>query len=325
MRFPTRMTLALVGVLSFCNGAYAAEMKRVGIAQFGLAPQLDQVVTSLKDELRSEGFVEGKSIVYDYGQVNFDTSLVPQLLIKLSGASPDVMVTITTPVSQVAKQVLAGSKIPIVFSAVTDPVAAKLVPSWTAGGPDMTGASDLQDASLVLTFMHDLLPTATRLGIPYNPGEDNDRAMLEQFKQAAPKFGFTVVGVGIDNISDIPVRVASFRDRADIIYVGGSNLIQPAMPAVSAAADSIDVPIVNSDSAPVKEGLALASYAVDYVGVGLNTGKIVGRVLRGEQTSAIAPMVPAREQYGAVISQKQLTRYHVTMPAKLANCGCVLP
>lgn len=120
MSIPTRTALVLAAAL-IVSGARAADMKRVGIAQFGLAPQLDQVVTSLKAELQQEGFLEGKSIAYDYDQVNFDTSLVPQLLTKLSGASPDAIVTITTPVSQAAKQVLAGSRIPVVFSAVTDP------------------------------------------------------------------------------------------------------------------------------------------------------------------------------------------------------------
>lgn len=324
MNIPTRTALVLAAAL-IVSGARAADMKRVGIAQFGLAPQLDQVVTSLKAELQQEGFLEGKSIAYDYDQVNFDTSLVPQLLTKLSGASPDAIVTITTPVSQAAKQVLAGSRIPVVFSAVTDPVAAKLVSSWTQGAPDMTGASDLQDASLVLAFARQLLPKATRLGIPYNPGEDNDRALVEHFKKAAPEFGFTIVEVGIDNVGDIPIRVTSLREQADAIYVGGSNLIQPAIPAVAAAAGSVGIPIVNSDPAPVKSDLALASYAVDYIGVGRNTGKILGRVLRGEQTSAIAPMVPSKGDYGIVVSSKQLAQMNMGVPAFLADCGCIVP
>ncbi|WP_275575793.1 ABC transporter substrate binding protein, partial [Stenotrophomonas maltophilia] len=76
--------------------------------------------------------------------------------------------TVTTPVSQIAKQQLAGSGINIVFTAVTDPVAAKLVPSWEAGDTGITGSSDLQDVAAVMEFTKKLLPEAKRFGVPYN-------------------------------------------------------------------------------------------------------------------------------------------------------------
>ena len=108
------------------------------------------------------------------------------MITKLQSEQPKLMYTITTPVSQIAKKALAGSGIPIVFAAVTDPVAAKLVPSWEAGDEGMTGASDLQDIAAILEFAKKLFPNAKRLGVPYNPGEANDAAIVEKIKAAAP-------------------------------------------------------------------------------------------------------------------------------------------
>ena len=88
------------------------------------------------------------------------------MIAKLQADQPKIIYTITTPVSQIAKKALAGSGITIVFSAVTDPVAAKLVPSWDAGDEGMTGATDLQDMAAVLAFTQKLLPNAKRLGVP---------------------------------------------------------------------------------------------------------------------------------------------------------------
>ena len=155
------------------------------------------------------------------------------MIAKLQAENPKLIYTVTTPVSQIAKKALAGSGIPIVFSAVTDPVAAKLVPSWDKGDDGMTGASDLQDIAAVLEFTHKFLPDAKRLAVPYNPGEANDVALLEKVQELAPAAGFTVVPVGIDNVNDILQRVTSVAGKADVIYTPASNLIQPAIAAVS--------------------------------------------------------------------------------------------
>ena len=217
----------------------------IAIAQFGAHPQLDAVVTAFKAELAAQGYTEGDKITFVESQANFDASLIPQMITKLQGSSPKLMLTITTPVSQGAKQLLSGTDIPVIFAAVTDPVSAKLVPGWDKSDAMMTGASDLQDIDAVLAFTRKLFPDAKRLALPYNPGEDNDLAALKLVKEHAPKQGFEVVELGIDNTNDIPIRIASLAGKADVMYLPGSNLLQPAAPAIAAAAQQIKLPVVS--------------------------------------------------------------------------------
>ncbi len=205
---------------------------------------------------------------------------------------------------------------------MTDPVAAKLVPSWDAGDEGITGASDLQDIAAILTFTKKLFPNAKRIGVPYNPGEANDVALLDKVKQAAPSAGFEVVSVGVDNVNDIQQRIASFAGKADVIYTPASNLLQPAIAAVSAAARQAGIPIVNSDDAAVRTGVVPASFAVNYEQVGENAGKIAAQILKGADPKTIKPSRPAYEDHAPLINKTAMKAFGVDVPASLADCNC---
>ena len=197
----------------FAASTALADPIKIGIANFGEHPQLSSAIKGFKSALTEAGYVEGKDVVYSESHTNFDISLVPQMIAKLQAEKPKLIYTITTPVSQVAKKALWGSDIPVVFAAVTDPVEAKLVPSWDAGDKGMTGATDLQDVAAIMGFTKKLLPNASRFGVAYNPGEANDVALLRKFEEAAGAEGFTVVPVGIDNINDIQQRIIAFAGK----------------------------------------------------------------------------------------------------------------
>lgn len=314
----------MAGALIAALGTATAEPVRVGIANFGEHPQLNASIAGFKEGMAANGFVEGTDVVYSESHTNFDASLVPQMIAKLQSEQPKLIYTITTPVSQIAKQALAGFGIPVVFSAVTDPVAAKLVPSWDAGDTGMTGASDLQDMAAVMAFTKKLLPNATRLALPYNPGEANDVALLEHIRELAPAAGFEVIPVGVDNVNDIQQRVASLAGKADVIYGPASNLIQPAIAAVSAAARQIGIPIVNSDSSAVANGTVPASFSVDYQQVGVNAGKIAAAILKGADPATLAPSAPSYKDHAPLISKKAMAAFGIEIPAEFADCGCIV-
>jgi len=279
-------------------------------------------VTAFKAELAAEGYTEGDKVTFVESQANFDASLIPQMVTKLQGSSPKLMLTITTPVSQGAKQLLSGSDIAVIFAAVTDPVSAKLVPAWDKSDATMTGASDLQDIDAVIAFTRKLFPDAKRLALPYNPGEDNDVATLNLVKEYAPKHGFEVVELGIDNTNDIAIRIASLAGKADVMYVPASNLLQPAAPAVAAAAQGIKLPVVNSSQSEVEKGLMPASFEVDYSRVGTNAGKLAGAFLGGKAIADLAPIKPVYEDHRALINEKVLTDLGYSVPADLKDCNC---
>ena len=125
-----RLTIGTALGLALGLSAAAAET-RIGIAQFGKHPQLDETVTAFKAEMTKLGVTDA---VYDELQVNFDATLIPQMVTKLASNSPKLILAVTTPVAQGARQIVGNTNTPVVFAAVTDPVAAKLTPSWEAGG-----------------------------------------------------------------------------------------------------------------------------------------------------------------------------------------------
>ncbi|MGB6118058.1 MAG: ABC transporter substrate-binding protein [Mesorhizobium sp.] len=315
--------LALSSALVASGIAFADPIK-IGVANFGEHPQLNASVTGFKQGLAESGFADGKDVTFSESHTNFDASLVPQMITKLQSEGPKLIYTVTTPVSQIAQKTLAGSGIPIVFTAVTDPVAAKLVPSWTEGGDGITGASDMQDIPAILEFAKKLFPNAKRLGVPFNPGEANDVAIVDEIKKAAATAGYEVVEVGVDNVNDIQQRIASLAGKADIIYVPASNLIQPAVPAVASAALQAGIPIINSDDSVVRNGTVPAAFSVNYTQVGVAAGKMAAEILNGKDPKTIAPWKPAYEDHSPVISRKAMAAFKAEIPAEFENCGCLV-
>ncbi|MBQ9350037.1 MULTISPECIES: ABC transporter substrate-binding protein [unclassified Phyllobacterium] len=311
---------ALAAALGMGLGLSAAYAEtKIGIAQFGKHPQLDETVTAFKAELVKLGIADA---VFDELQVNFDATLIPQMVTKLASANPKLILAVTTPVAQGARQIVGNTGTPVVFAAVTDPVVAKLTPSWEAGDKNMTGASDLQDVNSVVKFIKQLLPDAKRLAYLYNPGEDNDVAVLKLVKEAAAAQGLTVVEVGLDNTNDIPMRVSSLAGKADVIYVPASNLVQPAVPAVAAAALSINIPIVNASAQAVRDGLVAAAFEVSYTKVGQNAAKLAAEIIAGKSAASLAPIKPSYADHAALINEKVLEKTGHKAPDSLKDCGC---
>jgi putative tryptophan/tyrosine transport system substrate-binding protein len=313
--------MMVLGIIGMTTSAVSEPIK-VGIANFGEHPVLSSVIDGIKEGMKQNGFKEGEDVTYVLSHTNFDASLVPQMISKLMADKPKLIISITTPVSQTAKKALQGSPIPLVFSTVTDPVTAKLTPSWDEGDVNVTGASDLQDMGAIFAFARKLLPEAKNVGFPYNPGEDNDVAILKKAKELAPNHGFNIVEVGVDNPNDVPIRITSLRGKADFIYVSGSNLLQSAVPAVASTARQLLMPTFSVNVEHVEKGLFMASFAVDYYKVGVNTGKLAAQVLKGTDPKTIAPMRPSYEEHVAKINKKVMAELGVSLPDSLKDCDC---
>lgn len=315
--------VAALMLVPVCNIANADTLK-IAIANFGEHPQLSAVAEGFKKEITSSGMSEGKDVVFTLDHVNFDTTLLPQMLAKINASQPDLVFAITTPVAQNALNMFADASYPMVFGAVTDPVAAGLVPSWEKGGKKMTGASDGLDIGATLKLVEKLFPKAETIGVPFNPGEANDVAMVASVKEAAKGTKFSVAEVSIDNTNEIPARVAALARKADLIYGSGSNLIQPAIAAVAASANEAKVPLLNSDDGPVRKGILPAAFSVSYTQIGHNAGKIALRLLKGEKTADIAPLRPAYEDHAITISRSAMDAIGAEIPAEFDNCDCII-
>lgn len=318
----TRFAVFALSVL--ITSAAAAAPRVVSIASFGEHPALQEVIDGMKASMTTRGFKEGQDVAYTFSHVNWERNLIPQMLGKVAADRPAVIVTITTPVTQTAVRAIGESGIPIVFSAVQDPVVAGVIPNWTTPSKIMTGASNLVDMDGTLGFIKTLLPGAKRLGLPFNPGDDADNALRARLVEFAPKHGLELVPVAVDNTNDLPQRMQAFAGKVDAIYVIPSNLFQPVTSQIAALTARMKIPTFNGLPAPILKGEMLGSYSVDWKKIGENTAAIVERVLGGAKVSDIAPSVPTPKDHTVVISRSQLEKLGVSLPASLTNCNCLV-
>lgn len=314
----------MLRVLVLCAGLAAASIaaaqpKLIAIANFGEHPALRAAVDGFRKEVVRQGFVEGRDVAFDDQHVNFDRTLIPQLLTAAQAKKPAMIVAVTTPVAQSSIRVVTDKSIPIVFMSVVDPVVAQIVPSWQAGSATHTGATLYPDFQASLTFLKQLLPNARRIGVPYNPGEDNDKTNMAEMRAIAPKLGLEVVEVGIDGPNDIAQRLQSLAGKVDAVFVIQSNVLQTSLPVIAATTQRMGIPAINTLDTPVRNHTFLAAHALSYERMGANAGRIAARILKGEKPAAIAPHRPGPEDYSTVISRKQAAQWKVEVPASLAG------
>ena len=310
---------SLFACLLAIAGAALAQPKLIAIANFGEHPALRAAVNGFKAEVVRQGFVEGKDVAFDDQHINFDRTLIPQLLTGAQAKKPALILAVTTPIAQSSIRVVTDKSIPIVFMSVVDPVVAQIVPSWQAGSATHTGATLYPDFNASLAFLKQLMPNAKRIGVPYNPGEDNDKTNMSEMRAIAPKHGLEVVEVGIDSPNDVSQRIQSLQGKVDAVFVIQSNILQTSLPVIAASTQRIGVPAINTLDTPVRNHTFLAAHALSYERMGANAGRIAARILKGEKPAAIAPHRPTPEDFSLVISRKQLAQWKMEAPPALVK------
>src|SRR4029079_5588342 len=186
--FSPRLAALSLAAAAFAAPGFAAD-KTVALTAIVEHPALDAARDGVKDELKAAGFEAGKNLKFEYQSAQGNNGTAAQIARKYVGEHPDVIVAIATPSAQA--MVAATKDTPVVFSAVTDPVAAKLVKSWDASGTNVTGVSDLSPLAKHLELIKKVVPNAKRVGVIYSPGEANSVAIVEALKKAVGPAGLT--------------------------------------------------------------------------------------------------------------------------------------
>lgn len=277
--------------LASCIGSSAiAQEKTVSVAVTAIVdhPALDAARDGVRDELKAAGFEIGKNLKYEYQSAQGNTAIAAQIARKFIGDKPNAIVAIATPSAQAV--VAATRDIPVVFSAVTDPVAAKLVLGWSASGTNVTGVSDLSPVAEHLKLIKRVAPAATRVGVVYSPGETNSVAIIDALKKAVAAAGVTLVEAAAPRTVDVPSAAQSLVGKADVIYALTDNNVTSAFEGLVKVAEQAKIPVIAADTDLVKRG-AVAALGLNYYHVGRQTGKILVRILRGEAPGRIAPQL----------------------------------
>jgi putative ABC transport system substrate-binding protein len=310
--------------MALCLAAPAnAQTKKVAIASFGPHGSLTQVIDGFKLALAEKNYIDGKNVAYDYSDCNFDPALVPQVLAKLEAVKPNLMLTVTTPMSQAAVKLVRDPSIPIVFAPVTDPVAAGLVPDWNHGSDRFVGASNMQSMEAVFGFATKLLGPVRSFGMLYNPGDANDVTGKTIAEAAAKQAGIEFRAVSVDSVNDIQQRTTALSG-VNFIYAIPSSLLMPALPAIAASADRMGVPVISSSPQGAQEHVVLAAMSVSWTKVGYNAGLLAAKVLDGAKPSDLPNYKPVAADHTPVISGRRLKQAGKTLPASLADCNCVV-
>jgi len=276
---------SLVTVLALTTPLAAIADKSLAITQIVEHPALDAVRKGVKDELASAGYKAGENLKWTFESAQGNSATAAQIAKKFAGKSPDVIVAIATPSAQTVAAAARNSN--IVFSAVTDPLGAKLVKNMDKPGGNITGVSDLTPIDKHMALVKRVVPSAKTVGVIYNPGEANSMTLIELVKKYAPQQGMKVVEAGATKSSEVLSAARSLVGKADVIYVPTDNTVVSAFSAVVKVGMAAKLPVVAGDTDSVKQG-AIAALGFNYYDVGRQTGKIVLDVLNGTKPGDIA-------------------------------------
>lgn len=284
------------GMLAGCSGTKSQEAAvekkvRIGITQIVTHAALDANREGFLKALDNNGYVVGKNLDVDFQNAQGDLPTAQTIAKQFASDKKDLIFAIATPSTQAAYN--ATKDIPILISAVTDPIAAGIAKSLEAPGTNVSGTSDYLSAEKQLELIKMFAPNAKRIGVIYNTSEVNSEVQVKQLKEYSDKNGYVVVTAGVTSTNEITQAIGSLVGKIDVLFVPTDNMVVSAMPLIAKKAIENKVPVIGSESGTVKAG-ALATQGIDYYELGYKTGEMAVKVLKGEDISKM-PIVMANE------------------------------
>ncbi|TWA66031.1 putative ABC transport system substrate-binding protein [Azospirillum brasilense] len=277
----TRLFLAAAtAAVALTSAAAFAQTKTVAITAIVEHPALDATRDGVIEALKAAGYTPGDTLKVEYQSAQGNPATAAQIARQFAGARPDVIVPISTPSAQAV--VASTRDIPVVFTAVTDPVGAQLVRSLDKPGANVTGVSDMAPVAEHVALIREIVPSVKRLGVLYNAGEPNSVSLVKALKEEAQKAGLTVVEATATKSADAQPAARSLVGKADAIYVPLDNTVVSALESVVAVGQQAKLPVFSADTDSVARG-TVASVGFDYRQVGRQTGEAVVRILKGEK------------------------------------------
>lgn len=281
--------LAVIMMLTFAGCGETQNEKnsvlKIGIIQYMSHPSLDNCYNGVISALESSGLQY--TVDYQIGSGNSADSDCTNFAKNMVAANYDMIIAIATPAAKSAFAATDDTEIPVIFCAVSDPVAAGLVESMDAPGYLCTGTSDVLDLEAQVALIKAMQPEVKNIGILYTSSEDNSITNLKNFKAVCDKEGIEVVATAVQGASDIPSAAEELASKVDCINNFTDNNVVNNLSVVLTAADKYGIPVYGSEEEQVING-CLASVSIDYVALGKVTGEMAVSVLKGEDASTMA-------------------------------------
>jgi len=287
-----RTTLVVGIVLGLVAIGAAAAPIKIGITKIVEHPALDAVQQGVIDGLTAAGYIEGEDVEYIVESAQGDLSLAASIPQDFQARGVDLVVAIATATAKAAVQVLEGTSIPVVYSAITNPLGEGLIVSTEdpSLNGNVTGVSDMIDVENDLILLKALGPQIQRIGLIYNAGEPNAEFLKDETVAAAPGVGLEVVLATASVSSEVQMAAQSLVGRVDAFFVTTDNTVVSALDAVVAVAEEAGIPFLVADPTSLPFGPAIAA-GFDYYALGLATSTICAEILGGTPATEIPPIM----------------------------------
>lgn len=266
------MVLMFLVVAGVKTNAQEGKKFKIGISQFAEHPALDDVRKGFEDELKSLGV----NVDITYKNSQGDTGVAGVIAQKFVSDKSDLIFGIATVSAQAAKQ--STDKIPVLFSAVTDPVNSQLVKTMDKVEGNVTGTTDATPMEKQLGLFQKIDPKIKKVGIIYNTSESNSEIQVANAKEIGAKLELEIRAVGVNNINDIPQAVNSMISKVDGFYTITDNIVASAINLISMAANERGMVTVGAEEAHVKGGILLTD-GLSYYELGRQTGRMAKEIL----------------------------------------------
>ena len=309
----TALSLSLVLALAACGGdAASGEVPVIGICQYGQHGSLDNCREGFLQGLEEAGLVEGTDYTIDYQNASFDDNMAIQIAQAFSAEDAALMVGIATPAATACYAAAEDKDIPVVFTAITDPVGAKL------DSGNITGTSDVLPVQGQLELIRAIQPEAKTIGIVYTTSEPNSVYSIGIYEDLAADYGFTIEAIGVTAQSEVTQAVDTLISQGvDCLSNLTDNNVVGVLGSILEKTNEAGIPVYGSEIEQMELG-CVAGAGLDYVQLGIQTGKMAAQILTGEATCEDLPYETI-ENYGLYVNSNALAAMGLTLPEDVAQ------
>ena len=308
------MAATLIALSIWPPTSWTAEKVVVAVTAIEQHPALDDCREGIRDALKAAGYVSGKNLEFVYESAQGDPAAATAIARKFAKDKPNVIVPISTPSAQAVVAATIGT--PVIFTAVTDPLGAKLVRDMNRPGANVTGISDLAPIKKQFDLIKQITPRARKIGVLFNPRESNSHTLIYLLKMNATNNLMTIIEAPVAKPADVPAAAANLIGKVDVIFVPTDNTVIAMLDAVVKVGIENQIPVYTGDIDSVKHG-AMAAVGFDYYNVGFQTGNLVVRILKGEKPATIP--VKVVEETFVYVNPAIAKKMGVTIPESVVT------
>ncbi|MFC1859952.1 ABC transporter substrate-binding protein [Chloroflexota bacterium] len=308
--------LVLALVIPLMTGCGPKMEYKIGLTQFATHPAADAGREGFIDALADADFVEDVNVEYIYQNPEGDAATEQTIAQNFVNEKVDVIFSFGTRISQQCVNAAEGTDIPVLFCAITDPVAAEMVTSWDHPGENVTGTSDYIEVESSVELILEIAPGVTKLGTIYNAGEVNSVVLADDLKEVCSAMGITVVERTVSTSADVLAAAQSLVGQVDAVWVGTDNTVVSGLEALIGVCETNQIPFFPSDDPSIERG-GIACLGFDYYDVGYQTGEMAVRILQG--TNAADIPVELGKTFSYSVNTTAAARYGVTIPQAILD------